>query len=579
MRTRQFQSKATSAGIAIGVAYNFKDHSVTFPKTWIRNQDIEEEIKRFKVSVQLAREQILHVQTKLCRYEGHDQINILDSQLMFLKDDMLVKKTLDHITSYKINAEWALHKTLEELSLSFANMNEDYFQERLHEIDFIGKRIMNNLVGRGESPFANLPDDTEIISISRDLSPAEIAAAPKDKIKGFITETGGPTSHTAIIARSLEIPALFGIKKITEKIKDGEPLILDGMKGILIASPSPRELSQYRDIQKKYEALEKVLMQEINLPAVTKDGFEIKLEANMEIIEEIPSVIQHGAEGIGLYRTENLFLGRYEEPSEEEQFKNYVAILESLKPKTVTIRTIDIGGDKLPYAEQYEGQTNPALGLRAIRLCLRDTALFKTQLRALLRASVHGHLKILIPMISHVEQIHEIKKIIKSVKEDLSDEKIPFKKDVKIGAMIEVPAAAITAEFIASEVDFLSIGTNDLIQYSLAIDRTNELVSDLFTPLHPAILRMIKSAVDAAKLANIPIAICGEMAGDPRFIQLFIALGLTSLSMNPISIPRVKKTLRELKKSESEKLLEKVLQLKTSKEIDLLIKKETEKYR
>ncbi len=386
-------------------------------------------------------------------------------------------------------------------------------------------------------------------------------------------ESGGETSHSAIISRSLEIPAMFGVSEIFDSVDDGETLILDGIKGVLIASPSKKELEQYSAIQKKYLALEEILLRETNLPAETKDNFRMLIEANMEIVEEIPSLLQHGAEGIGLYRTEYLFLNRLEEPSEEEQYANYVEVLSALAPKPVTIRTIDVGGDKLTLSQAYEVQENPALGLRAIRLCLRELPLFKTQLRALLRASVHGKLRILIPMISSVEELRQVRKIVAEVKKELAADSIRFDDKVPVGIMIEVPSAVFMAAELAKEADFFSVGTNDLIQYGLAIDRVNEQVAHLYNPYHPAVLRMIKYAVDAAKKAKIDVSICGELAGGPLAIALMVGMELDALSMNPISIPRVKKILRSITKAQAVGMLEEVLAKSTSDEVERHLKR------
>ncbi len=573
MKTRRFHSHATSPGIAIGIAHHLKHHGLTYAKYWIPDKDVEAEIMRFKDAVARSKDQISRIQARICRFEGPAQLNILESQRMFLQDEMLIENTIKNIKDLKINAEWALDKTLGSIRLSFKDVHVDYFQDRRQDIDYAGKRLMNNLIGNAELSFSDLPNG-DIIIVTHDLSPAEIASLPREKIKGFVMEGGGATSHSAIIARALEIPAIFGIKSLTSQIQDGETLILDGIKGLLIASPPSIELSQYKQIKEKYTALEKILLQDIHLPAVTKDGFSIRLEANMEIIEELSSIIEHGAEGVGLYRTEYLFLNRFDEPSEDEQYSNYSAILKKLYPKPVTIRTIDLGADKLPLGRRYESQVNPALGLRAIRLCLREIPLFRTQLRALLRASVHGNLKILLPMITDVDEVLEAKKLIKKIKRDLSQKKIPYRDNVPIGVMIEVPAAALTAEIIAQEVDFFSIGTNDLIQYGLAIDRVNELVSDLYNPFHPAVLRMIAQTVEAAKKANIPVSLCGEMAGDPLAIALFVGLELDSLSMNPISIPRIKRTLRSITREKSKQMFKDVMKMNSSTEIINYLKKE-----
>lgn len=574
MKTRRFHSNATSPGIAIGCAFHLHNRGTPFVRTWIKDRDIENESIRFRQSIQKSKDQLSYIQAKMCRFQGHDQIKIIESYRMFLQDDMLVAATIKNIEQFKINAEWALDKTLNQLKLSFLNVNEDYFRERRQDVDYVGRRVMDNLMGSHEFPLSDLPKGDTIL-IAHDLSPAEVASLPKERVKGFAMEMGGETSHSAIISKALEIPAIFGVKEIFDQIDDGEMIILDGIKGLLIVSPHKRELDQYRLLQQKYSALEQILLQDIHLPAETQDGFRINIEANMELVEEIPSLIQHGAEGIGLYRTEYLFLNRIDEPSEDEQFAKYIEVLDSLNPKPVTIRTIDLGGDKLALSQTYEAQANPALGLRAIRLCLKELPLFKTQLRALFRASVHGNLKILLPMISSVEEVLRVKKIIREVKKELTLKNILFKDDVPLGIMVEVPSAVFMANELAKEVDFFSIGTNDLIQYGLAIDRVNEHVSYLYNPFHPAILRMILQAVRAAKKAGIKVAICGEMAGDPLAITLMIGMELDSLSMNPISIPRVKKILRSVTKKQSALILKGALALPTSEDVEKFLKKKT----
>ncbi len=574
MKMRRFHSHATSPGIVIGRAYRMDNRGSPFARTWIRDQDVEEEILKFRQSVQKAKEQLSHIQAKMCRYSGHDQIKIIESYRMFLQDDMLVATTIEHIQEHKINAEWALDKTLAQLKLSFLNVDEEYFRERQQDIDYVGRRLMDNLIGSPDISFSEIPKG-DVILIVHDLSPAEVASIPKERVKGFVMEAGGETSHSAIISRALEIPAMFGIHGIFEDIDEGEMLILDGIKGVLVASPSKKELEQYRAIQKRYEALERMLLDEIDLPAETQDGFRIGIEANMELIEEIPSLLEHGAEGIGLYRTEYLFLNRLDEPSEEEQYDNYVSVLRQLGDRPVTIRTIDLGGDKLAISQTYETPQNPALGLRAIRLCLRELPLFKTQLRALLRASVHGNLRILLPMISNVDELKQVRKILKDVKRELSAKKVPYREDVPLGIMIEVPSAVFMARELAREADFFSIGTNDLIQYGLAIDRGNEQVAHLYNPYHPAVIRMIKKTVDAAKEAGIEVAVCGELAGDPLAITLMVGLGLNSLSMNPISILRVKKILRSITREEAVKILKQALTLHSAEDVEKLLKRKT----
>jgi len=574
MKTRKFTSHATSPGIGIGQVYRHRFAGKTpVTRTWIRDAEVESETKRFTEAIYQSKENLSRLQAKMCRFEGHDQINIIESYRMLLQDDMLVGTTIEHIKNYKINAEWALDKTLSHLRLSFLNVHEDYIKERSQDINYVGRSIMDSLLGNTESLIRDLPEG-DVVIVTHDFSPAEIVSLPRDRVVGLVMEMGGETSHTAIIARSLEMPAMFGVKEITTAVEDGETIILDGIKGVAIAKPGKKELEHYRQIHQRYADLEKLLMKDISLPAVTKDGHRVQLDANVEILEELPSLEPHGAEGIGLYRTEYLFLDRIDEPSEEEQFHNYVTVLEKMAPMPVTIRTIDIGADKLTASHPLAQQTNPALGLRGIRLCLKEPAIFKRQLKALLRAGVFGNLKILLPMIATIDEVQATKDLLTKVKEELKRDGIEFKEDVPLGVMIEVPAAVHIADALAKEVDFFSIGTNDLVQYSLAIDRANELVSDLYTPFHPAILKMLEMSVQAARNAGISISCCGEMAGDPLTLILLVGMGFDSLSMNAVSLPRVKKILRSITRTQAQDLVKRVLKLSTNKEVEKLVRRE-----
>lgn len=566
MTTRRFHSTSTSPGIAIGMIFRWRRRGMAIQRYWIRDEDASKEIQRFRQAVKMAREQLSRIQAKLCRIQGHEQIKIIESYRLFIQDDMLVGGTIEHIRSDHINAEWALEKTLAHLKLAFMNVQEEYLQNRRQDIDYAGQRILENLADDVE-PAAPVFPDGDLIIVVHDLSPADVVNLPRSHVAGLIIETGGETSHTAIVTRALEIPALFSVKEALDQIEDGETAILDGMKGLAIVSPQAGELAQYRTIQKRYKALEQLLLQDIHLPAETRDGFSVRLEANIELIEEIPSTLQHGAEGVGLYRTEYLFLNRLDEPSEDEQYENYKQVLQAFYPRPVTIRTIDVGGDKLALGHDYEEEPNPALGMRAIRLCLRERSLFITQLKALLRAAQVGNLRILIPLISHLEELREVKKLIDEIRRDFRRRKVKVPGRVMLGAMIEVPSAALIADKIIKEVDFLSIGTNDLLQYSLAIDRSNDLVSSLFPPYHPALFRLLRTIVTACRQQKKPVSVCGELAGDPLMISVLIGMGFDSLSMNPVSIPRVKKLIRSIIRSDAAKIAHKVVDLPSTTEI------------
>lgn len=568
-KTKHFKFKSFVPGIITGEAYVITTSSTPFPRYWINDKEITSEITRLKKAIQNSKEQINRIKSKMCKFRGEEQFNILESYSMILQDEMLITDTVRILTSRKINAEWAVEKTLTALKLAFSDMNEGYFQERKEDIEYIGRRILQNLQGSAEFNLSNLGNKKYIL-VTNDLSPAEAASLPRDKVEGFITATGGNTSHTAIIARSLEIPAVLGHEEIVRSISMGDTVIIDGSSGEVIINPTKNSLADYQEQRLRYKKLEQRLIKTSHIPAKTKDGRHISIVANIELVEEIPSSLEHGAEGIGLYRTEFLYANRIDYPTETELIENFSKTLKLMAPKPVTIRTLDIGGDKLFYSGEFATHANPALGLRAIRFSLAERDMLMTQLRALLQANKYGNLKIMIPMLTDITELVQVKNLIEEAKADLKKKNINVDSNYKLGIMIEVPSAVMTAEALAKEVDFFSIGTNDLIQYTLAIDRTNETVSYLFKPLHPSILRMIKLVVSAAKIANIDVTLCGEMAGDPLYIMVLIGLGLNALSMNSISIPRVKTIIRNISYSDAQSLVTKMLTMSSAEEIEAL---------
>ena len=411
-----------------------------------------------------------------------------------------------------------------------------------------------------------------MLIFSRDLSPADTVQMKMERILGFATDMGGKTSHTAIVARSLGIPAVVGLERITREVRNNDEIIIDGCDGFVIINPDPEVIKRYEDKKRHFEILEEDLLKDAHLPAVTTDNFRVGIAANIEFIEEIASAVTHGAEGIGLYRTEFIYINREQLPTEEEHFSSYRRVVEWAGMNWSTIRTFDLGGDKFISDPKVAEELNPVMGLRAIRFCLQEIDLFKVQLRAILRASAYGKTRILFPMISGLEEIQKVKKIVCEVKDTLTAENIPFGSNIELGIMIEVPSAVIIADSLAREVDFFSIGTNDLIQYTLAIDRVNERVSYLYEPLHPAVLRLIKMIVHSGHNAGIRVAICGEMAGDPAFTLVLLGLGLDELSMNPLAIPRVKKIIRNSTLEESKALLEQVMSFTTSVRIEEFVR-------
>jgi len=459
---------------------------------------------------------------------------------------------------------------------AFAKMNDEYLKERISDIDDVGKRILKNLLGAKEKSLSDLKE--KVIVVAYDLSPSDTATMHKKNVMGFVTDIGGRTSHTAIMAKSLEIPAVVGLEKATAKINSGDMLIVDGTEGIVIINPDKAALKKYHARQSQFVKFEKNLINLKDKPAQTLDGHRIEISANIEMPEEIESVISHGAEGIGLYRTEYLYMNKRGLPSEDEQFEAYKKVVTKLSGSPVIMRTLDLGGDKFLSQLEVPHEMNPFLGWRAIRFCLAQPKIFKAQLRAILRASAFGNIKLIFPMISGVEELRQAIEVLNEVKQELCAKKIKFDKDVEVGAMIEIPSAALTCDLLAKEVDFFSIGTNDLIQYSLAIDRVNEKIAYLYRPTHPAVLRLIKNIIDAGHKNKIWVGMCGEMAGEPAFGLLLLGLGLDEFSMSAAAIPEMKYIIRNLKFKDAQAVAEKALTLPTGEEVEEFSNKKLDEF-
>lgn len=557
-------------GIVIGKAYLVERGKIEAPAKVIPELRVPQEVARFLDAVEESKKQLRLAKEKLLREDATGLSYILDTHLLLLEDKNLIENTVETIKQSWINSEWALKINLDRVRKVFNSIDDEYLKSRKTDVDYVGERILRNLMGQDTETISQIKE--EVIVVAHDLSPADTAQMAKDKVTAFVTDMGGKTSHTAIMARSLEIPAVVGSEVATHSINTGDTLIVDGMTGVVVVNPSPEIMQEYQDRQWAFQTMERELFQYRDLPAETLDGYRVKVLANIELVEEIPSVLQHGAEGIGLYRTEYLYLNRKDLPSEEEHFQAYKKVAEGIYPHPAIIRTLDIGGDKFMSQMDLAEEMNPAMGLRAIRFCLKEVDIFKVQLRAMLRAAAYGKVKILLPMISGVTEIREVKRILGEVRGSLSAEGFPFDPKMEIGIMIEVPSAVTIADILAKEVDFFSIGTNDLIQYSLAIDRVNESVTHLYEPLHPAILRLIKEVVQAAHEAGIRVNMCGEMAGEPLYVPILLGLGLDELSMNVLSLFRVKKILRAFTLRECKDLVAAVLHLSTSAEIEELVR-------
>ena len=554
-----------SPGIVIGKAYLIERFKVRLSRKSIDPVKVDEEVKRFHHAIEESRNQLREIKEEILDPEVRQHAFILDVHMMILEDEMLIQNTVEHIRKKKVNSEWALDLTLEKLDTAFKAIEDEYLRERRSDLYYVSSRIFRNLMGRKHDDITKIKG--KVIVVAHDLSPADTLQMNLNHVAGFITDIGGKVSHTAILSRSLGIPAVVGLEMATSLINGGDSLIIDGESGEVVIQPTEEVSESFLERKRKSRSMEREILKYAPLPAETRDGVRIYLQANIGKVDEIQSAKTYGAEGIGLYRTEILYLNRKDLPTEEEHYETYRSIVENIYPETATIRTLDIGGDKFLSGYSKNNEMNPAMGLRAIRFSIKETDIFKTQLSGILRASAHGRLRILFPLISGIEEIRRAKAILEEVKRDLTKARIPFDRGVKIGAMIEIPSASVMADILAREVDFFSIGTNDLIQYALAVDRINEHVSYLYEPLHPAILRIVRGVVQSARHAGIPIAICGEMAAEPAYMLILMGLGLEEFSMNPIAIPKVKKILRMVSVEETKFLAEILFKFSTAKEI------------
>ncbi|QUH20125.1 phosphoenolpyruvate--protein phosphotransferase [Alkaliphilus sp. B6464] len=563
-----FKGTAASPGIAIGKALVYKDVDLNIDKLNIL--EVENENKKLHDAIEKTKIQLRAIKEEATKKLGAEQAQIFEAHLMVLEDPELLSQIKDKVNNEKINVEYATKDVIDNFVLLFESMDDEYMRERAADIKDVGIRILKNLLGIEIVNLALLSD--EIILVAHDLTPSDTATMNRDKVLGFVTDIGGRTSHTAIMARSLEVPAVVGLKNITSTINDGDTIVFDGEEGVVHVNPTENVLSLFQQKKKDYEITRRDLEALKGMPTVSKDGRVVELAANIGTPKDIKGVIENSGEGIGLYRTEFLYMNRNSMPTEEEQFQAYKEVLEGMEGKPVIIRTLDIGGDKeLPYLNLPK-EMNPFLGYRAIRICLDQTEVFKVQLRALLRASVYGNLKIMYPMISSVEEVRDANRILEEVKNDLDREYISYSKSIEVGIMVEIPAAAVIGDLLIKEVDFFSIGTNDLIQYTKAVDRMNEKISYLYDPFNPAILRMIKMIIDYAHEGGKWVGMCGEMAGDKNLIPILLGLGLDEFSMSAVSILPARKIISEISYSDMKKIAEVTLTLPTSEEIKEYIK-------
>ncbi len=570
-KNRVLEGIAASPGIVMGPAYVLTQEGQVSTRLLYTDQEVAEELERFNRAVDQTEEELTRLRREIAE-DLKEHAHILELHLLILRDRMLLLETQKLIKEQNFNAERALYQAFLKIKEVFQRIGDKHIRGRIQDVEAVYRRLRGHLTGRGASKAFEFPEP--VIIVARDLSPAETTHMSSSQVLGFITERGGKTSHTAIIAHSLEIPAVVGLDSATLEIESGEEVIINGLSGRVIVNPDEAMRRSYQVRRQEFETFKWEVTQGSSLPAVTNDGYPTRVLANIEQPDEVSLAQKYGADGVGLYRTEFLYLRQRQLPTEEELFQHYRQVAEAMAPLEVTIRTLDIGGDKFLSPLEYAPEMNPALGLRAIRFCLKEQKIFRTQIKAILRASAFGTVRVMFPLISSPRELHEARLLLESVKGELARENIAFDRKLPVGAMIEVPAAVTLADLLTREADFFSIGTNDLIQYALAIDRSNKSVADMYEPLHPAVMRMVRDVVQVSRKAGIRVAMCGEMAGDPLYIPVLLGLGVEELSMNPTSIPVVKRVIRMTSLSEAREIARQVLDLATVEEVNEYVNRE-----
>lgn len=559
---------SVATGIAIGKAFFVnRNHKAHLPRQTVAADVVPEEISRLKEAFAQVEAELSAIREQVPA-ELKEYGVLIDTHILMLKDPKLAGTAEEYITTLGLNAAWALEKAVSDQEAAFRAIDDPYIRERMQDVRVVADKVLAKLIGR--------ETDLDAISgraiiMAHDLTPADTVELQVDKIMGFATVRGGKTSHTGIMARSLGIPALVGVDKLEDHVSDGDLLVLDGLAGKIVVNPTEDELTDYNERAANFEEYSRKIKRRCQLPAETFDGSRVQVHANIELVEEVASVIDNGGEGVGLYRTEYAYMNRKDLPTEDELADKYIDLAAIMSPRKVVFRTLDLGADKFISAYGELNETNPAMGLRAIRFCLKHPQLFKTQLRAILRASAFGNVSLMFPMISGVKEVRQAKAWLAQAKAELRREGVDYDPDMPVGIMIELPAAVMIAEYLAHEVDFFSIGTNDLIQYSIGVDRTNHHVSYLYQPLHPATLRTIKLVVDAAHQAGIEVSLCGEVASDPFCVPILLGMGIDSLSLTPQAIPGIKRIIRQTNMHDCRQLLKEVLECRTVSRINKLV--------
>jgi phosphotransferase system enzyme I (PtsI) len=562
-----------SPGVVIGPAIVLDAEDMVIPRRSIPPEQVDREIERFRDAVSRSTLELTEVRENISSRHGKEIGGIFDFHLGILRDRTTMNQVIHEIRSQSITAEYAVSTVMRRFASNFLQMKDRYLSERIKDVYDIEKRVLRALIGKSHEDLATLTQD--VVVVAHDLLPSQTAGLDRKHVRGFATDVGGRTSHTAIVARAMGIPAVVGLGDLTSTVAGGDTMIIDGTRGMVIINPTEDQLAEYGEFEARQNRFELELQELRDLPAVTLDGHAVSLMANIEFHHEVDEALARGADGIGLYRTEFLFAAEGREPSEDEQYEAYAQAMRRVDGRPLVIRTLDLGADKYFQRQQPSTEQNPFLGERSIRKCLRDIPMFKRQLRAIMRASVLGDLRIMFPMISTIMELRQAKMVLNDVMEELADAEIPYRKDVPVGMMIEVPSAALMAEQFAREVNFFSLGTNDLIQYTLAVDRTNERVAALYCPAHPAVLKLIQEVIRASSRNEIGVSVCGEMAGDALYTLLLLGLGLTVFSMNGPDIPEIKKIIRSTTLEHARKVSRRVMSLDSELQVQHFLRDET----
>ncbi len=561
----RFQGVGVSPGIARGRTHVVRDDIDDVSRYGIEPGQVSKEIARFEAALMQTRAQILEMQQSIAEAIGAKDASVFDAHLLVVEDRTLIDEVLRRLESDRCNVEYVFQEVARRYSETLSKIDDPYLRERAVDIQDVTRRVIRNLQGKAAKPFLAVREPH--ILIAHNLTPSDTATMDRERVLGMATDLGSRTSHTAIMARSLNIPTVVGLHDISEQLETGDEVLIDGYDGLLICNPTPETLRHYDELESRKEQVAHALVELRETKSTTRDGRHIVLSANIELPNELPAVAANGAEGIGLYRTEFLYINRDDMPSENEQYETYRKVAENVAPHPLIIRTFDLGGDKIAHAVKADDELNPFLGCRAIRFCLDHPEIFKVQLRAILRASTSGNVKIMFPMISGIGELRRALAVLAECAMEMKREGIAFNEDMQVGAMIEIPSAAISARTLAREVDFFSIGTNDLIQYAIAVDRVNESIAHLYQPTHPAVLQLLKMIADGAHENNIWVGVCGEMAGDILLTPLLLGLGMDELSASASLVPRVKLAVQSLSIAECKALVDEALHLETPAEI------------